>query len=93
MKLRVPEAAAGERVDRYVASLPEVGSRAEAERLLAAGAVLLDGDAPPKSRRLSGGEQLAVELPERVEAALAPEAMDVPVVRRPTSASAPRPTA
>ena len=36
MKLRVPEDAAGERVDRYVASLPEVGSRAEAERLLSA---------------------------------------------------------
>jgi 23S rRNA pseudouridine1911/1915/1917 synthase len=67
VKLRVPEAAAGERIDRYVASLPEVGSRAEAERLLAAGAVLLDGNAPPKSRRLSGGEELAVELPERAE--------------------------
>jgi 23S rRNA pseudouridine1911/1915/1917 synthase len=67
VKLRVPDAAAGERIDRYVASLPEVGSRAEAERLLAAGAVLLDGDAPPKSRRLSGGEELALELPEAVE--------------------------
>ena len=67
MKLRVPEDAAGERVDRYVASLPEVGSRAEAERLLSAGAVLLDGHAPPKSRRLTGGEQLAVELPDRPE--------------------------
>jgi 23S rRNA pseudouridine1911/1915/1917 synthase len=67
VKLRVPEDAAGERVDRYVASLPEVGSRAEAERLLSAGAVLLDGDAPPKSRRLTGGEELAVELPDRVE--------------------------
>jgi 23S rRNA pseudouridine1911/1915/1917 synthase len=67
VKLRVPEDAAGERVDRYVASLPEVGSRAEAERLLSAGAVLLNGDAPPKSRRLTGGEELAVELPDRPE--------------------------
>jgi 23S rRNA pseudouridine1911/1915/1917 synthase len=67
VKLRVPDAAAGERIDRYLASLPEVGSRAEAERLLFAGAVLLDGDAPPKSRRLSGGEELAVELPDRSE--------------------------
>ena len=77
MKQRVPEEAAGERIDRYVASLPEVGSRAEAERLLAAGAVLLDGDAPAKSRRLSGGEELAVELPERPEPALEPEPMDL----------------
>jgi 23S rRNA pseudouridine1911/1915/1917 synthase len=65
VKQRVPDAAAGERVDRYIASLPEVGSRAEAERLLADGAVLVDGKAPPKSRRLSGGEELAVDLPER----------------------------
>ncbi len=77
MKRRVPEEAAGERVDRYVASLPEIGSRAEAERLLAAGAVLLDGDAPPKSRRLSGGEELAVELPERPGSLLVPEAMEL----------------
>ena len=77
MKRRLPDEAAGERVDRFVASLPEIGSRAEAERLLAAGAVLLDGDAPPKSRRLSGGEELAVELPERPEPVLAPEAMEL----------------
>jgi 23S rRNA pseudouridine1911/1915/1917 synthase len=77
VKRRVPEEAAGERIDRYVASLPEIGSRAEAERLLAAGAVLLDGDAPAKSRRLSGGEHLAVELPERPEPSLAPEAMEL----------------
>jgi 23S rRNA pseudouridine1911/1915/1917 synthase len=72
VKRRVPDAAAGERIDRYVASLPEVGSRAEAERLLAAGAVLVDGEAPPKSRRLTGGEELAVELPERPEPAVVP---------------------
>ena len=77
MKRRVPEEAAGERIDRYIASLPEVGSRAAAERLLAAGAVLVDGDVPPKSRRLSGGEELAVELPERPEPALAPEPMEL----------------
>jgi 23S rRNA pseudouridine1911/1915/1917 synthase len=77
VKQRVPEEAAGERVDRYVASLPEIGSRAEAERLLAAGAVLLDGDAPPKSRRLSGGEELAVELPEPPPRALAAEPMEL----------------
>jgi 23S rRNA pseudouridine1911/1915/1917 synthase len=77
LKQRVPDEAAGQRVDRYVASLPEIGSRAEAERLLAAGAVLLDGDAPAKSRRLSGGEQLAVELPERPPPGLAPQPMEL----------------
>ncbi len=58
----VPEAAAGERLDRFVASLPGVGSRAAAERLLAAGSVLVDGALRPKSYRLEGGEEVAVEL-------------------------------
>jgi 23S rRNA pseudouridine1911/1915/1917 synthase len=77
VKRRVPEDAAGQRVDRYVASLPEIGSRAEAERLLASGAVLLDGAAPAKSRRLTGGEELAVELPERLPGVLEPEPMEL----------------
>jgi 23S rRNA pseudouridine1911/1915/1917 synthase len=82
VKLRVPDEAAGERVDRYVAALPEIGSRAEAERLLAAGAVLLDGDAPSKSRRLSGGEELAVELPEPVAPPKTADAMELQIAWR-----------
>jgi 23S rRNA pseudouridine1911/1915/1917 synthase len=58
----VPEAAAGERLDRFVASLPGVGSRAAAERLLAAGSVLVDRALRPKSYRLEGGEEVAVEF-------------------------------
>jgi 23S rRNA pseudouridine1911/1915/1917 synthase len=77
VKRRVPEDAAGQRVDRYVASLPEIGSRAEAERLLAGGGVLLDGDPPAKSRRLTGGEELTVELPQPQPPVLAPEPMDL----------------
>jgi 23S rRNA pseudouridine1911/1915/1917 synthase len=57
----VPETAAGERLDRFVAALPGVGSRAASERLLAAGAVLVDGEARPKSHRLTGGEEIRVE--------------------------------
>ena len=57
----VPEAAAGERLDRFVAALPGVGSRAAAERLLAAGAVLVDGVPRAKSHRLEGGEEVLVE--------------------------------
>jgi 23S rRNA pseudouridine1911/1915/1917 synthase len=82
VKLRVPDEAAGERVDRYVASLPEIGSRAAAERLLASGAVLLDGDAPAKSRRLSGGEELAVELPGRQDEPDGGETIDLRIAWR-----------
>jgi 23S rRNA pseudouridine1911/1915/1917 synthase len=57
----VPEAAAGERLDRFVAALPGVGSRAAAERLLVARAVLVDGVPRAKSHRLEGGEEVLVE--------------------------------
>ena len=40
-----------------------MGSRAAAERLLAAGAVLVDGEARGKSHKLAGGEELAIEEP------------------------------
>ena len=42
--------------------MPEVGSRAEAERLLAFGAVRVDGTPRAKSHRLAGGEEVEVEL-------------------------------
>jgi len=62
MKLVVPAALAGERVDRFLAT--HLGSRAAAERAIELGA-LVDGVARAKSFRLEGGEEveLAVETP------------------------------
>ncbi len=80
-RLRVTDAAAGSRLDRYLAGLPEIGSRALAERLLADGAVLVDGRPPrAKSLRLAGGEELEVALPEPAPDGLVAEELDVPVV-------------
>jgi 23S rRNA pseudouridine1911/1915/1917 synthase len=59
----VPDEAAGLRLDRFLAGLPEVGSRTAAEGLLRDGAVLLDGAPAAKSARLAGGESLELELP------------------------------
>jgi 23S rRNA pseudouridine1911/1915/1917 synthase len=64
VKQRVPDEAAGERLDRFLASLPEVGSRGAAERLLATG-VLVDGERQTKSHRLAGGEDVEFDAPER----------------------------
>jgi 23S rRNA pseudouridine1911/1915/1917 synthase len=55
--LTVPPEAAGERLDRFLAS--HVGSRAAATRAVEAG-VLVDGVARPKSHRLEGGETLVL---------------------------------
>jgi 23S rRNA pseudouridine1911/1915/1917 synthase len=66
----VPASAAGERLDRFLAS--HVGSRAAAERAVAAG-VLVDGVPQPKSYRLGAGA--LVTVPQlRAESAHAPEA-------------------
>jgi 23S rRNA pseudouridine1911/1915/1917 synthase len=65
LRIRVPDDAAGLRLDRFLAGLPEVSSRSAAERLLDAGSVLVDGAAAEKSLRLAGGEE--VQLPEQKE--------------------------
>ncbi|HEX7527040.1 MAG TPA: RluA family pseudouridine synthase [Gaiellaceae bacterium] len=67
--MNVPSSAAGERLDRFLAS--QLGSRSAAERAVEAGA-LVDGVARAKSYRLEGGEE--IELPE---------AAPVPVVAPP----------
>jgi 23S rRNA pseudouridine1911/1915/1917 synthase len=76
VKQRVPEAAAGERLDRFLASLPEIGSRGVAERVLAEG-VLVDGKREAKSHRLGGGEEVEFEPPERAVPGLAAEEMEL----------------
>jgi 23S rRNA pseudouridine1911/1915/1917 synthase len=48
--------------------LPEVGSRAAAERLLDARAVRVDGRARGKSHRLAGGEEIEIEPPAALPA-------------------------
>ncbi len=62
--LDVPAEAAGMRLDRWLATLPEVGSRGAAERLLEAGAVRVDGSIRGKSHKLAGGETVEYELAE-----------------------------
>jgi len=73
----VPAEAAGQRLDRFLASLPELGSRAAAERLIDSGGALVEGERPAKSRRLAGGERIELELPEASSSAVVRE--DVPL--------------
>ncbi|MEP6813211.1 MAG: RluA family pseudouridine synthase [Actinomycetota bacterium] len=78
-RLHVPDTAAGERLDRFLAALPEIGSRAVAERLLGASGVLVDGRARLKSYKLEGGEELEFEPPRAPTSALEPQAMDLEI--------------
>jgi 23S rRNA pseudouridine1911/1915/1917 synthase len=65
VRAAVPPEAAGERLDRFLGGLEEVGSRAAAERLLAGGTVRVDGGTRSKSHRLAGGEEVSFEAPAR----------------------------
>jgi len=67
----VPPEAAGERLDRFLAR--RVGSRAAAERVVAAG-VLVDGERRTKSYRLEGGETLELVAAEAGQDAVEPGA-------------------
>ena len=78
-RLRVPDEARGTRLDRFLAQLPEFGSRAEAERLVEDGGVLVDGLARPKSHRLEGGEELDFEPPAPRPSGLVPEEIELAV--------------
>ena len=73
LTLRVPQEAAGARLDRFLAEVPEIGSRSAAERLVEGGNVRVDGRARPKSHRLEGGEELEVELPPEPSREIEPE--------------------
>jgi len=75
LRAHVPNASAGERLDRFLAGLPEIGSRSVAERVLPT--VLVDGRARPKSWKLEGGEELEFEPPEAPRSTLEPEPMDL----------------
>jgi 23S rRNA pseudouridine1911/1915/1917 synthase len=78
-RLRVPDTAAGERLDRFLAALPEIGSRAVAERLLGASGVLVDGRARLKSYKLEGGEEVEFEPPAAPTSTLVPQSMDLEI--------------
>ncbi len=58
-ELNVTAADAGERLDAFLAG--PLGSRAQAQRLIDGGLVLVDGAPRPKRHRLRGGESVTVE--------------------------------
>ena len=77
LEVEVPPEAAGERLDRFLSGLEEVGSRAAAERLLSQRRVKVNGSPEPKSHRLAAGDVLAVSVPESRPSTLEPEQLDL----------------
>ncbi|HWP65666.1 MAG TPA: RluA family pseudouridine synthase [Candidatus Limnocylindria bacterium] len=73
----VPPAAAGMRLDRFLATLPEIGTRARGRQLIDGGHVRVDAAARKPSTALRAGMEITVALPAPVPSAL--EAQDIPL--------------
>jgi 23S rRNA pseudouridine1911/1915/1917 synthase len=76
MRIDVAPEAAGERLDAFLAG--PLGSRSQAARLIAAGLVLVDGEAGRKGHALRGGERIVV-LDDGPPATASRGAEDAPV--------------
>ena len=76
-RLSVPEDAGGERLDRFLAGVAEIGSRGAAERLIDEGGVHVDGAVQAKSYKLTGGEEVSFDPPGPVAATVEPEEMEL----------------
>ncbi|MBJ7518551.1 MAG: RluA family pseudouridine synthase [Solirubrobacteraceae bacterium] len=78
MRLRVPPEAEGERLDVLLAET--LGSRARAQRLIAAGQVLVDGAPAQKRLLVTPGQEIEVDETDNRPAPVPAQGMDVPVV-------------
>jgi 23S rRNA pseudouridine1911/1915/1917 synthase len=63
LDLVVPPAAVGTRLDRFLATAPEIGTRARAQHLIADGRVQVGGVARKPAHVLRRGERLTIVLP------------------------------
>jgi 23S rRNA pseudouridine1911/1915/1917 synthase len=79
-QLRVDPAAAGDRLDRWLATALAHLSRARVQQLIVGGQVRVDGRTVKPSHRLRGGEQVEVEIPPPPPEALEPEPMALAIV-------------
>ncbi|HEX3177101.1 MAG TPA: RluA family pseudouridine synthase [Methylomirabilota bacterium] len=78
--LRVPAAAAGARLDRWLAEQVPGLSRSRLQALIDEGHVRVDGDVPKASRRLAGGQVITLEIPPRPPETLTPEPIELSVL-------------
>ncbi|UUY02344.1 RluA family pseudouridine synthase [Svornostia abyssi] len=77
MRLQVPPEAEGERLDVLLAG--PLGSRARAQRLIAAGQVLVDGAPAQKRLLVTAGQEVEVDETDNRPAPPAAQGIDVPI--------------
>lgn len=76
----VPATADGERLDRFLATVPDVRTRSQAKHLIDAGLVRVDGVARKSSHLVRAGARLAVDVPAPEPLAIEPEPVPLRVL-------------
>ena len=77
--ITVPDDADDLRVDRFLASVLAL-SRSQIQRLIKEGHVLVAGKAAKNNQAVKPGQDISIEVPELIEAAPKPEALELPIV-------------
>jgi 23S rRNA pseudouridine1911/1915/1917 synthase len=79
MKLTV-ESGVRERIDRYLSETRGIATRAQVQRLLRSGNILVDGRQVKPSYRMHGGEHVAVTIPDPEPSRMAAQSIPLDVV-------------
>jgi 23S rRNA pseudouridine1911/1915/1917 synthase len=79
-QLTVPEDSAGQRLDRFLASVLGTHSRSQIQRLIEDGRVQLGGRAARSNQAVKAGQVVTLEIPEPVAAAAAAEDLPLSIV-------------
>jgi 23S rRNA pseudouridine1911/1915/1917 synthase len=80
LAVTVPEQATDTRLDRFLATVPGVGTRSQAKQLIAAGRVRVDGVVRKSAHVVKAGMQVEVRVRRATPARVEPEALPVAVL-------------
>lgn len=78
--VQVPPGAAGLRLDRFLATVPELGTRSRAKSLIDGGLVRVDGTPRKSAHVLRAGQEIAVAVPPPEPAGVAAEPLPLVVL-------------
>jgi len=81
IRCSVKESEAGMRLDQFLASMDQIVSRTQAQRLLKSGNVLLNGvSVSAPSRKVSSGQSIQLTVPDNEPSEIAPEKGDLEIL-------------
>jgi 23S rRNA pseudouridine1911/1915/1917 synthase len=78
--ITVPEEVDGQRLDVFLVSVLGAHSRSQIQRLIREKGVLVEGRGAKSNQAVKGGQTIVLEIPEPTDAALLPEALDLPIL-------------